>query len=158
MGSRSNLNLGLATNLTVKQAADAVIKDLMPIIHAGGVDLYAAGHWHYYESLWPSHVGSTGIGGQVIQKSFDQPNVTVHVTSGNGGPPGPDNFREDCGDPHDCGSIPASRSQSVDFGYGKLIAHNDTHLQFIQVRNNDSVVEDDWTIVQSYHGPRPSIH
>ena len=63
--SHSNLNLGLAANLTVKQAADAVIKDLMPIIHSGGVDLYAAGHWHYYESLWPSHVGSTGIGGQV---------------------------------------------------------------------------------------------
>eukprot|EP00658_Telonema_sp_P-2_P032994 TRINITY_DN2430_c0_g1_i1.p1 TRINITY_DN2430_c0_g1~~TRINITY_DN2430_c0_g1_i1.p1 ORF type:complete len:654 (+),score=156.53 TRINITY_DN2430_c0_g1_i1:294-2255(+) len=149
------IELGAGANLTVKQAADAVISDLMPIIHSGGVDLYAAGHWHYYESLWPSVVGKTGIGGAVLSKDFLEPNVTVHVTSGNGGPPGPDNFREDCGDPSDCGAIAATRSQSVNFGYGRLVAHNQTHLQFTQVRNNDSVVEDDWTIVQSSHGPRP---
>jgi len=151
------LHLGATANLTVKQAADAVINDLMPIIHSGGVDLYAAGHWHYYESLWPAQVGKTGIGGDVIAKDFVDPSVTVHVTSGNGGPPGPDNFREDCGDVHDCGSIPATRSQSVNYGYGRLIAHNETHLQFLQVRNNDSVVEDDWTIVQSRHGPRDNL-
>ena len=57
----------------------------------------------------------------------------MSVLAGNGGPPGPDNFREDCGDVHDCGSIPATRSQSVNYGYGRLIAHNETHLQFLQV-------------------------
>jgi len=146
--------LAESANLTVKQAADAVISDLMPIIHAGGVDLYAAGHWHYYESLWPSAVGKTGIGGDVFEKNFVNPNVTVHVTSGNGGPPGQDNFSEDCKDKQDCGHIAATRSQSVDYGYGRLIAHNDSHLQFIQMRNNDSVVEDDWMIEQKTHGPR----
>ena len=44
--------------------------------------MYAAGHWHYYESLWPAQVGKTGIGGDVIAKDFVDPSVTVHVTSG----------------------------------------------------------------------------
>ena len=143
----------------MKQAEDAVITDLMPIIHAGGVDLYAAGHWHYYESLLPAAVGATGIGGRVLQKDFVNPDVTVHVTTGNGGPPGPDNFFEDCKGVFrdDCGSIPSTRFQSVSSGYGRLVAHNSTHLQYSQVRNNDSAIEDDWMITQSHHGPRPSL-
>jgi len=153
----NGVELGTAANLTVKQAADAVISDLMPIIHSGGVDLYAAGHWHYYESLWPADVGKTGIGGNVHDENFMNPSVAVHVTTGNGGPPGPDNFKEDCKDKQDCGSIPSTRSQSVNFGYGRLVAHNSSYLQYIQIRNNDSVVEDDWTIVQEKHGPRSTL-
>ena len=52
------------------------------VVHSGDVDLYAASHWHYYESLWPAQVGKTGIGGDVIAKDFVDPSVTVHVTSG----------------------------------------------------------------------------
>ena len=101
-------------------------------------------------------IASSACLGGVYAKDFINPNVTVHVTTGNGGPPGADNFREDCGGKvkDDCGSIPATRHQSVSFGYGRLIAHNRTHLQFTQTRNNDSVVEDDWSIVQAAHGPR----
>ena len=52
------------------------------------------GHWHYYESLYPAQNGKTGIGGAPIQKDFVNPPVTVHVTTGNGGPPGKDTFTE----------------------------------------------------------------
>jgi len=141
---------------TVKGSSDASIKDLMPLIHEGGVDMYLAGHWHYYESLYPAEVSGSSIGGKSLQKDFRNPNVTVHVTTGNGGPPSADNFREDCpGD--DCNSIPSTRKQSVNFGFGRLIAHNHTHLQYQQVRNKGSVVEDDWVLIQQQHGPRKSV-
>jgi hypothetical protein len=40
--------------------------------------------------------GAHGHGGAILQRDFKDPTVTVHVTTGNGGPPGADNFREDC--------------------------------------------------------------
>ena len=44
-------------------------------------------------------------------------------------PPSADSFTEDCPGP-DCGRIPATRSQSVEYGYGRLVAHNATHLEY----------------------------
>ena len=73
------------------------------------------------------------------------------------GPPAKDNFREDCGDAEDCGSLQATRRQSTNYGYGHLVAHNSTHLQYSQIRNNDSAIEDKWTIVQGHHGPRGKV-
>jgi hypothetical protein len=56
----------------------------MPVvcIQKYGVDMYLAGHWHYYESLWPGQNGATGNGGNPLQKDFIDPKVTVHVTTG----------------------------------------------------------------------------
>ena len=77
------------------QGTQQAVADLVkPLLHAYGVDLYIAGHWHYYESLFPSEIGADGNGGKILQKNFTDPQVTVHVTSGNGGPPGKDNFCE----------------------------------------------------------------
>ena len=121
-------------NKTLRQGSDSSIKDLMPLLSDGKVDMYVAGHWHYYESLWPSTAGPTGTGGSVLQKSFVNSPVPIHVTTGNGGPPGADNFHEDCPGP-DCGAIPATRSQSMEFGYGRLTAYNNSHLRFQQIIN-----------------------
>jgi len=139
-------------NRTVQASSDASIKDLVPLLDAGGVDMYIAGHWHYYESLYPAKNGATGTGGDPLQKDFIDPTVTVHVTSGNGGPPGADNFNEDCPGP-DCGKIPATRHQTSKFGYGRVTAHNATHLQYAQFNNADSSLEDYFYIVQHKHGP-----
>jgi len=139
-------------NMTLRQSSTASIKDLVPLLDEGGVDLYIAGHWHYYESLFPAENGPTGTGGKPVQQNFVNPKVTVHVTSGNGGPPGADSFNEDCPGP-DCGHIPATRAQSTNFGYGRVTAHNATHLQFTQINNKDSSVQDDFFIVQDKHGP-----
>jgi len=76
------------------------------------------------------------------------PPVPVHVTTGNGGPPGADNFREDCPGP-DCGSIPSSRAQSTAFGYGRLTAFNNTHLQFQQYANANMSLVDEFFIVRT---------
>lgn len=72
--------------------------------------------FRWFFLLFPGH------GGTPLQKNFVNPPVTVHVTTGNGGPPSADNFNEDCPGA-DCGSIPATRKQSVAYGYGRLIAY-----------------------------------
>ena len=126
--------------------------DLEPLFLQYGLDVYLAGHWHYYESLYPAKNGAHGHGGDPIQKDFVNTTVTVHVTTGNGGPPGADNFNEDCPGA-DCGKIPATRHQSVKFGYGRVTAFNATHLRYAQINNEDSSVEDYFFISQSKHGP-----
>ena len=65
-----------------------------------------------------------------------------------------DSFREHCpGD--DCGSIAATRKQSLAFGYGQVIAHNATTLEFTQFNNADRSVVDHFIITQQVHGPFP---
>lgn len=116
------------------------------------------------------------IGGDPLQKDFFNPNVTVHITTGNGGsvipilyddglyicsccfshsindefyminfsfclkslyfqspysPPSKDSFVEDCPGP-DCGSIPGSRYQSTEYGYGRFVVHNSTHVEYVK--------------------------
>jgi len=139
-------------NKELTQSSSSSIADLVPLLDQGGVDMYLAGHWHYYESLWPAKNGETGTGGEPIQHDFINPNVTVHVTTGNGGPPSADNFNEDCPGP-DCGSIPATRKQSTEYGYGRLIAHNATHLEYLQIQNKDNAVFDRFFLMQENHGP-----
>jgi hypothetical protein len=136
-------------------ASDAIVKDLTPILAAYGVDLYVAGHWHYYESLWPAVNGSTTCLGcaQPVATSFDNPRGTVHITTGNAGPPSKDSFVEDCGDPEDCRRIAATRKQTTEYGYGRLVAHNATHIEFTQLMNADQSVFDHFWIVQESHGP-----
>lgn len=149
--------LGNEWNLTVGASSDASIKDLMPLLEGHGVDVYLAGHWHYYESLWPASPGATGTGSTDVTKSFVDPKHIVHVspasrlparlfisfstatyasrvecitqvTTGNGGPPSADNFREDCPGA-DCGNIPSTRFQSNEFGYGRLTVTNASHFK-----------------------------
>eukprot|EP01061_Rhynchopus_euleeides_P005569 TRINITY_DN147_c0_g1_i2.p2 TRINITY_DN147_c0_g1~~TRINITY_DN147_c0_g1_i2.p2 ORF type:complete len:710 (+),score=299.28 TRINITY_DN147_c0_g1_i2:95-2131(+) len=135
-----------------------VVNDFEPIFQEYGVDIFLAGHWHYYESLFPAAPGpdSCRSCANPVQKDFNAPNVTVHVTTGNGGPPGIDTFTEDCPSP-DCGKIPATRFQSTEFGYGRIIAHNVTHLTYQQFNNKDGKLADEWTIYQPTHGPFPKM-
>merc|ERR1712032_1290464 len=59
-------------------------------------------------------------------ESFSNPKGTVHIITGNGGPPGKDSFTT---------AIPASRKQSLEYGYGRLVAHNATTIEFWQFEN-----------------------
>eukprot|EP01064_Diplonema_japonicum_P020458 TRINITY_DN2991_c1_g1_i2.p1 TRINITY_DN2991_c1_g1~~TRINITY_DN2991_c1_g1_i2.p1 ORF type:complete len:756 (+),score=271.88 TRINITY_DN2991_c1_g1_i2:58-2268(+) len=141
-------------DLTVKAGSDVTIDTFEPIFLQYGVDLYVAGHWHYYESLYPATSGKASCKtcAEPTQDNFDSPKVTVHVTSGNGGPPGKDSFTEDCPGP-DCGHIPATRKQTTEFSYGRITAHNTTHLTFQQFFNSNGSLFDSWTIYQPNHGP-----
>lgn len=134
-------------------AATAVaIKELMPIIHQGGVDMYLTGHWHFYESLWPMGVPTEGSGGPPTMKSFDNPMSTVHITTGNGGPPDKSTYPT---------PMIALRKQSRKYGYGRVTAFNATHLQFEQVLNGwhtegkAGEIFDSFVLVQNSHGPFP---
>jgi hypothetical protein len=137
---------------TVGASSDSSIKDLVePFLQKYGVDVYLAGHWHYYETLWPASIGTTGNGGAVLQKNYNNPRVTVHVTTGNGGPPGADNF---CEDPTVKGcKIASTNVQSTEFGYGRITAHNSTHFTFQQFLNINGSLFDEFTLVQDTHGP-----
>lgn len=134
-------------------SADATIKDFEPIFEEFSLDMYLAGHWHYYESLWPTTKGSSSCPscGEATQKSFNSPKSTVHVTTGNGGPPSKDTFCEDGSGAVDCGAIPATRVQTNEYGYGRLTAWNATHLTYQQLLNSNGSVFDEWTVVQPKH-------
>ena len=120
------------------------------LIQAAGVDLYMAGHWHYYESLYPMGTPPEGTGGPPTQKNFVNPTSTVHITTGNGGPPGKDTMNT---------PMPALRNKSDKYGYGRVTAYNATHLLFEQVLNGYSdegepgEVFDSFVVQQDKHGP-----
>lgn len=42
--------------LTSRGASNNLVTDIAPLLKKYGVDIYMAGHWHYYESLWPGSV------------------------------------------------------------------------------------------------------
>lgn len=126
---------------------------LEPLFLDHGVDIYVAGHWHYYESLWPTVSASHhryGIPNTSAtpplptRRSFVDPDATIYVTAGNGGSPGPDGG---------AGSMLGARFGSEQYGYGRLVAHNATHLTWTQVANTETGgVLDRWTVVQHRHG------
>mmetsp|Transcript_68242 Transcript_68242/g.118884 ORF Transcript_68242/g.118884 Transcript_68242/m.118884 type:complete len:602 (-) Transcript_68242:186-1991(-) len=136
--------------LDVKASTDTAIKDLMPIIDQAGVDMYFSGHWHFYESLWPMGVPEHGTGGPPTQKSFQNPDSTIHVTTGNGGPPSKDSYPT---------PMQALRKQSRKYGYGRMTVFNETHALFEQVLNGWSdeggagEIFDSFMVVQPKHGP-----
>jgi len=140
--------------LSASSSSDTMIKDMQPLFEKFSLDLYLAGHWHYYESLWPvSKEGSDDCMAcaESSHKSFDEPQATVHVTTGNGGPPSKDTFCESGSGAPDCDSIPATRKQTNEYSFGRVIAHNRTHLTFQQVLNIDGSIFDEWTIHQPDH-------
>ena len=57
------------------------LADLEPLMLQYGVDIYAAGHQHQYESMYPTKRGVP------TQRDFDDPAAPVHILTGNGGPP-----------------------------------------------------------------------
>lgn len=153
MGLTESQRTGEPVNVGASAGSDGIITDLQPLFDKYSVDLYLGGHWHYYESLWPTAAGSGTCKacGKPTQKSFEKPQSTVHVTTGNGGPPGKDTFCESGKGAPDCDSIPATRKQTNEYSYGRVVAHNRTHLTFQQLLNADGSLFDEWTIVQPSH-------
>ena len=119
--------------------------ELEPILHEGGVDVYWAGHIHYYQTfdgpLW---------GGQLLSRGLDNPDGIIHVCSGNGGPPSKSV----------CGKYNASTGKNsklcidTPYSYTRLTVHNATDLLWQQISNEDSSVIDEWTLHQEHHERR----
>ena len=66
---------------SVGEMTASMLADLEPLMLAHGVDVYAAGHVHAYESVFPTRAGAP------TQLNFSQPRAPVHIVTGNGGPP-----------------------------------------------------------------------
>ena len=72
---------------TVSEMTRDALADLEPLMLQYGVDIYAAGHQHQYESMYPTKRGVP------TQRDFDDPTAPVHILTGNGGPPDIDRFK-----------------------------------------------------------------
>ena len=118
---------------------DDMVPDFEPLFFKYGVDVYASGHIHDYEWIYPTYNATP------VAKNFSYPKAPVHLVTGNGGPPTASSFDK---------VEPYSHSHSTIFSYTRLVVHNATHMTWIQVANSDSRVIDELTIVQdAAHAP-----
>ena len=60
-----------------------MVPDFEPLFMEFGVDVYASGHIHDYEWIYPTYNGTA------LQRNFTNPQAPVHLVTGNGGPPSP---------------------------------------------------------------------
>lgn len=127
---------------TVKNNNQISVEDFEKLFMKYKLDLYMAGHMHYYESLYPS------FNFKMVQSNFTNPKAPVHITSGNGGPPSADPFHGNC-PAVNCTKIFSTRKQSKEFSYGKVYIYNNTHLKFQQVLNNNNSILDEIMIIKS---------
>jgi hypothetical protein len=139
-----------AANLT--STGDA-IKDLEPIFDEFGLDIYWAGHIHFYQTF-----DGPVRGGKVLMDGFNNPTGTVHVCSGNGGPPSPSSCSQYC---HGAGSggrqwKDCAKCIAQPYSYTRLTAHNATDLTWEQVSNADGSIIDTWQLHQDKHGKFPT--
>ena len=135
--------VGAATNCSATA-------DLEPLFYEFGVDVYWAGHVHYY-----SRFSGPIFMGRVLSNGTHNPRGTIHVTSGNAGPPALspctcDTYNATVGSQHCLICI------SQPYSYTRLTAYNATDLKWEQISNKDSTIIDSWTLHQEKHGPFPT--
>ncbi|KAK3086184.1 hypothetical protein FSP39_014860 [Pinctada imbricata] len=116
---------------------------LEDLFHSQGVDLIIQAHEHSYERSWPMYRE------EVTAKNYINPEASVHVTSGAAG-----SFEgvDKMGKPEHWSAFRADDKSFHSFG--KLIIHNQTHIQFIQETVKPRAELDNFWIVQHNHGPR----
>ena len=152
--------------LTAGEVIASASESWETLFHQYGVDFFLAGHYHEYESLWPSYNGVP------TQKNFTNPRATVHVTAGNGGAPGPDHFTSVVNRTLvNRTKLPASRrrldggnatenayvSVSNSAGYLRLTLSNRSSATVEYVLASDSSVFDRFAVDASEHGPFPPL-
>jgi len=111
--------------------------DLEPLFEQYGVDIYWAGHIHFYQRFH----GALSKGKVVDQGTYN-PKGVIHVCSGNGGPPSATN----------CNAHPKCKHCDATYSYTRLTAYNATDLLWEQVSNMDGSVIDSWVLHQEKHG------
>lgn len=125
---------------TVDQYMAGVGKGLEPLLLKHRVDIYAAGHVHDYSMNFPM------ANGKPCQDHYTNPRCPVHFTEGNGGVPGVNGkyALTNC-----TARMPWCRTHDKEGGaYGRIVAHNATHLRYEHVQNNGGAVSDAILVVQ----------
>eukprot|EP01048_Picozoa_sp_COSAG05_P013645 COSAG05_NODE_1472_length_4791_cov_13.982413_3_plen_321_part_00 len=121
-------------------------RDLEPIFYEYGVDLYWAGHIHFYNRfhgpVWR---------GKLVSNGTTNPRGTIHVCTGNGGPPS----RSGCVCQNKVPKTCVTCIQAP-YSYTRLTIFNKTDLLWEQISNEDSAILDTWTVHQEKHGPFPT--
>eukprot|EP01046_Picozoa_sp_COSAG06_P030898 COSAG06_NODE_2967_length_6018_cov_4.008785_1_plen_836_part_00 len=128
----------------------AACNDFEPLLFEFGVDLYLAGHLHFYQRL-----DGPMRRGVVISNGTVNPRGPVHVTTGSGGPPKGTSCEHFGQQGHPPAGVYAVCVGSLQFSYSRLVTSNASHLEWLQIRNNDSAIVDRWTLQQDRHGPFP---
>ena len=105
------------------------------------MDVYWAGHAHYYMRF----DGPLWNGTLVPDASTHNPKGTLHVNTGNGGPPGHVPNEQ-------CEALHGAKCIGLPYSYSRVTIHNATDLSWEQVANNGSAIIDSWTIHQEQHG------
>ena len=127
-------------------SAKDMVPDFEPLFMRYGVDVYSSGHIHDFEFIYPVYNNTA------VQKDFVNPAAPVHLVTGNGGPPSATQF----GPPGSARGVkPWSHTHSSRYSYTRLVAHNTTHMEWIQVANNDSTIIARLMVTQDKHGPFP---
>jgi hypothetical protein len=123
-----------------------------PLLFDFGVDLYLAGHLHFYQrfdgAMRRGRVISNGS-----ESGYTNPAGPIHITTGSGGPPKGSSCQDFGQQGHPPAGVYAKCVGSLQFSYSQLTATNASHLSWKQLRNNDSAVVDRWTLRQDRHGP-----
>lgn len=101
-----------------------------------GVDIYLAGHVHWYERMWPI------ANGTVTQQNYEEPTGIVHLVNGAAG-----NVE---GHSHDTPQPYTALIDDTDFGYSKLSVLNRTAIQWQFFRATDNSLGDNIVIIKSH--------
>ena len=117
-----------------------MVPDFEPLFFKYGVDVYASGHIHDYEYLYPIWNNTA------LQKNFTNPVGPVHLVTGNGGPPSASRFWN---------IQDWSYTHSTVYSYTRMVAYNATTMAWIQIANNDSRVLEELIVTQHSHGSFP---
>jgi len=134
-----------------KVEGNNAIKDLQPLFDEYGVDIYWAGHIHFYQTF-----DGPVRNGKVLMNGTHNPNGTVHVCSGNGGPPSPSSCLQYCKAGKNGRKWAHCKTCiGLPYSYTRLTVYNATDLLWEQISNKDNSIVDSWTIHQDKHGPFP---
>ena len=114
---------------------------LEPLFHKYKVDLCFWAHEHSYERMWPTYEGVVYNGSET--HPYTNAMAPVHIVSGAAGcREGTDKYNGPRG--------PWSAFRNEDYGYGKLMIVNHTHLHWEQLEDqNYTIVDEFWLIKHS---------
>jgi len=104
------------------------------------IDIYFSGHLHYYERLWP-----VAPGGEVPAENYDNPSAPVYIINGCAG-----NVENHSSAP--AKNLPyTALVNAKDFGYGRLVVHNASTIDWQMYRSSDQSIMDQITLVKQNH-------
>lgn len=125
--------------------AIAIRKNIEEIVYENKVDLFLQAHVHQYERNTPIYKNqSVSVSEQDFEKKvYVDPQAPIYITNGNAG------NVEGHNDP--VSSTPQNWSvfRTENYGYGRLIVHNLTHLYYEQYSSNYQTVIDYLWIIKS---------